>query len=128
MKTTHQAHQEQQQQCCWCNNNNDSTVATTTHQAHQEQEQQHYNIINKMTRMKEQQQHQRYETRTTHQSHQDHNMLDSDFGFDGGQIQILVSMCLHHWKMMKKFLTHCQLMKTFWLKHKSMTLLEMTTL
>ena len=53
-----------------------------------------------MTRMKEQQQHQRYETRTTHQSHQDHNMLDSDFGFDGGQIRILVLMCLHHRKMM----------------------------
>ena len=39
-----------------------------------------------MIRMnKQHQQHQRCEMRTTHQAHQDYNMLDTDFGFDGGQ-------------------------------------------
>ena len=84
-----------------------------------------------MTRMKEQQQqHQRYKTRTTHQAHQDHNMSDSDFGFDGGQpdSDFGFDESFHHLPMMKKLLTHCQLMKTFWSKHKLMTHLEMTTL
>ena len=105
-------------------------VSTTTHQAHQEQQQQHYNIINKMKRTKEQQQqHQRYETRTTHQAHQDHNMSASDFGLMvESLIRILVLMNLHHLLMMKKLLTHRQLMKTFWSKHKLMIHLEMTML
>ena len=130
MRTIHQAHQEQQQQCCCCKNNNDTTVSTTTHQAHQEQQQQHYNIMNKMTRTKEQQQqHQRYETRTTHQACQDRIMSDSVFRFDGGQSDSDFGlMNLHHLPMMKKLLMHCQLMKTFWSKHKLTIHLEMTML
>ena len=80
--------------------------------------------------MKEQQQqHQRYEMRTTHQSHQDHNMSDSDFRFDGRQSDSDFGFDGSSSSSDdEEVISALPVDEDIWLKHKSMTLLEMMTL